>query len=247
MSCKTCGGVAVSICIATKNKQDYVMKVLESIYAQIEDSPKFEVIVVDDGSDDETYGRCKSWERYSNFRLHHLDNPNYRNPSVARNHAYRWAKGEIIIAQSDDVVHRGNAIQDLCYALNPKEFVIANVFNVQGFPPDFHIISEYTSPKYRRPFFFLGALWKKDLYAIGGNDEEFTEPGYDDDWFGDCLINGLGLTPIFTKDVVGYHINHHRPQGLSSLVEPSKILYAEKRRQALAGEIKWEASGGPWE
>jgi glycosyltransferase involved in cell wall biosynthesis len=246
MACKTCGGVAASICIATKNKQDYIMKVLESIYVQIEDDPKWEVIVVDDGSDDETWGRLKSWERYANFRLHHLENPNYRNPSVARNVAYRHARGEIIIAQSDDVLHVGSAVQDLVYALNPKEFVIANVFNISGFPPEFSVISEYTSPTYRRPFFFLGALWKEDLYAVGGNDEEFTEPGYDDDWFGDCLINGQKLTPVFSDKIIGYHVNHHRPQGLSSLVEPSKALYEEKKKKALAGEIKWEASGGPW-
>lgn len=246
MSCRTCGSVTASICIATKNKEEYLKRVLESIYAQINDSPQFEVIVVDDGSDDETWWMCKQWERYANFKLHRLENSRYRNPSVARNHAYRYAKGEIIIAQSDDVIHRGNAIQDLCYALNPKEFVIATVFNIEGVPPEFQVLMEYTSPSYRRPFFFLGALWKKDLYAVGGNDEEFTEPGYDDDWFGDCLIHGLGLKPVFTSQIVGYHQNHHRPQGLSSLVLPSKELYERKKAQAEAGEIKWEASGGPW-
>ncbi len=227
---------------------------LGSIYSQVCDFD-FEVVVVDDGSSDNTPTLLKKYEATEGFRHIRIENNSYRNPSVARNAAYREATGEIIIAQSDDVVHATNAISELCNRLQYRTFVIAQVINVTyttGYSPlGLRTVASgfnpYTGTRNQRPFFFLGALWREDLYAIGGNDEEFIAPGFDDDWFGNCLINGLGLVPIFDDAIVGHHLDHDRPSNLAQLVQPSKELYALKTEQALAGKILWQSSGGPWE
>ena len=219
---------------------------LGSIYSQLCDFD-FEVVVVDDGSTDDTPGLLKKYETTEGFRHIRIENNSYRNPSVARNAAYREATGEIIIAQSDDVVHATNAIPELCNRLHYGQFIIAQVVNVdfktrgiiQGYNP-------YTGTANPRPFFFLGALWREDLYAVGGNDEEFTAPGFEDDWFGDCLIQGRGLQPIFDDSIIGHHLHHSRPGNLADLVEPSKELYARKRQLASCGGGNWESSGGAW-
>jgi len=243
----------VSICIATYDKPLALRKTLDSIVSQ---DPEFtwELIVVDDGSPtDETTKVC---EDFPKVQYHRIDRaPGYRNPAKARNVAYRMAKGEIIIAQSDDVVHRSpNCITALVNAITPGAFVIATVINTKdgcvysdpksgGYGDQLKI---YTSPSRQRPLFFLGALYRRDLYAVGGNDEEFEAPSGEDRWFGLCLMNGLGLTPIYSSRILGHHQAH--PHCDPALVAPSqelirrKIVYAQANRS----RASWTASGGPW-
>jgi len=231
----------VSICMATKDKAEYLDRTLESIRNQVVPF-EYEIIVADDGSVDNTKKICDIWgvDKYS-----YIENKVYRNPSVARNVAYKRASGDIIIAQSDDVMHVDNAIEVLCNRLHDNEFIIATVHNWDVIKNERKGL--YTGMGWQRPFFFLGSLWRKDLYAVGGNDEEFTGLGYDDDWFGDCLIKGLRLRCVYRTDVKGHHQDHPRPLNLADLVQESKQLYKKKVQLAKEGKILWQASGGPWE
>jgi glycosyltransferase involved in cell wall biosynthesis len=205
---------------------------------------EYEVIVVDDGSS--TRETVKVCEQYPIHYCRIEREPVYRNPSVARNVAYRKAVGEVIICQSDDVYHSPDAIRRLTEELQPGEFLIATVWNVneRGIAvrpkPFAERFKQLTGRQMPRPLFFLGSLWRSDLYAIGGNDEEFTKPGREDVWFAECLIHGLHLTPRYS-DVEGYHQDHSRPS-LTRHYEESKMLYQRKRASGL-----WQASGGAWQ
>ena len=130
--------IKASICLSTYNKPTYLNRVLASIDCQ---SPPFdfEVVVVDDGSSDlSTESVCLAYSNL-NLRYYRINREStYRNPSVARNVAYRMVDGEVLILQSDDVVHIGPAISKLVELLeNPIEksdfnrsFIIATVYNV---------------------------------------------------------------------------------------------------------------------
>jgi glycosyltransferase involved in cell wall biosynthesis len=67
-----------SIVMATKNKVDYLQKVLASIFRQ-KVPFSYEVIVVDDGSTDTTSEVCKNFD----VQYIRLENSSYRNPSIA--------------------------------------------------------------------------------------------------------------------------------------------------------------------
>jgi hypothetical protein len=233
--------VKCSICIATYDKAPLLQQTLASIFAQ-HPPFDFEVIVVDDGSEGHsTRDVCANFPvQYHRVNREH----GFRNPCVARNVAYRAASGEIIIAQSDEVVHvTPNTIERLVTELRPGTFVIANVFCCN---PSGGICGEYTGPSRQRPFFFLGSLYRKDLYAVGGNDEEFViAPAYDDDWFGDCLIRGAKLQPVFSTAIVGHHLYHPIRNDLT-IEWKTRDLYQNKRRSAQQGTGMWCSSGGPW-
>jgi hypothetical protein len=79
------------------------------------------------------------------------------------------------------------------------------------------------------------------LYKVGGNDEEFSSPGFEDNWFADCLIHGLGLKAVYDGDIVGWHQSHPRPNNISELVKPSEDLYIKKKEAC-----EFKASGGSW-
>jgi glycosyltransferase involved in cell wall biosynthesis len=231
-----------SIVIASRNHAALLNNTLASIRSQ---SPPFgyELIVVDDGSTDETSEVCGRYD----IKYVRLESECYRNPCFARNVACRIARGRVLICQSDDVIHRTpDAIERLVMDLHEGEFLIATVYNWDPVTDRFLTPRQYTGLENQRPFFFLGSVWRKDLYAVGGNDEEFVRPAFDDDWLADCLIHGRGLKPRYLPNVVGYHQNHPRPANLARLVVSSERLYRQKVKLAQAGKIPYCASSGPW-
>jgi len=243
--------MTVSICIAAYNKPRHLRAVLESIYSQTPDF-LFEVIVVDDCGVQGVHAACSPFPvRY--YRI--ARGPGYRNPSYARNLSYKMANGDVIIAQSDDVIHHSpNCIQTLFDTLTPGRCVFATVTNVDFYGQPYSDpngagygdrLQVYVSQAKQRPLFFLGALYRKDLYAVNGNDEDFTDPGYEDDWFGLCLTRGLDLIPYYSASIIGHHLHHPHCANYEA-IERSRALFDRKVRDAKAGIIPWQASGAPW-
>lgn len=220
-----------SVVMATYNKAWALPRVLGSILRQM--NPQGEVIVVDDGSTDNTAEICNHYP----LRYKRLDDAVgvSRNPATARNVGYCMAKGEVIIAQSDDVVHVEDTVIPLVDNLKEGQVQIATVW-------DFHNNQKgilYTGKRKPRVLFFLGSLWRKDLYAVGGNDEEFEGPGREDVWFGLCLTKGLGLQPIYRDDVVGHHLHH-------SQAHPREYMQSQTFKRKVRSDC-FVASGGPWQ
>lgn len=231
---------SVSICMAAYNKPRHLERVLASIYRQRLPS-RCEVIVVDDGTPTSSVvDVCLSFPTVQYHRV--CRQPVYRNPAAARNIAYRAATGDVIIAQSDDVEHQGEAVAALLDKLREGVFVLANVFNTDfagQLVPCHGDWTELVGPagRARRALFFLGAIWRRDLYAVGGSDERFTAPGREDVWFGECLVRDLGLEPIYSTRAVGHHLDHKRPANLSVLSAPSRKLHKELVARAKSGSV----------
>jgi len=231
-----------SICIAAFNKPTLLKNTLLSIYSQTVPF-EYEVIVVDDGSADDRIRRVCS--KFSKLRYHRIERPPvYRNPCTARNLSYQMAESDILICQSDEVLHvTPNAIEGLVRELKPGTFVLANVFclSKRG-----QICGEYTGPCRQAPYFFLGSIFREDMFAVGCNDEEFAIcPAYEDAWLGHCLINGRGLKPVYTTLVKGHH-QWHEYVSSPATEAPSRDLYNKKVELATKGLIPWQAASGPW-
>lgn len=227
-----------SIVMATYNRANLLQSVLESIRAQRVPFP-YEVIVADDGSRDSTKEVCD----FYGARYIYLDRPGYRNPGPARNAGYRMAIGEVIIAQSSDTRHDGEDVIERLAEIEPGAF---NIATVRALREDGSYWMDYTSISNQRPLFFLGSLRRADLYAIGGDDEDFTMLGCEDDWFADRLIRGRKLRPVYRPDILGTHLWHERPpEHWDDQFDAAKKLLAEKRRQAEASG-QWVAAGGAW-
>jgi len=216
-----------------------------------------EVIVADDGSDRGAPDVCGDFP-VTYRRIERLVGS--RSPCFAHNAAYRLATGDIIIAQSDDVVHQDDdSIETLCRLLeeNPLSAIFATVFGCdsQG-KPDSVYTGVWKGEKARKrmrmrrlhPYFFLGSVYRKDLYAVGGDDEDFGRSGgqsWEDMWLGRCLVNGRGLTPIYTDEVHGLHL-YHATRVSEEKKRINKHLYWAKFKEAKATGV-WCSSGGPWE
>src|SRR5688572_29779631 len=86
-----------SVVIPTYNRLDMLLRVLDALERQI-DAPPFEVIVINDGSTDDT-DRTLSQRSGITFRTQ----PN-GGPGRARNHGVTLAKGRLVVFIGDDTV-----------------------------------------------------------------------------------------------------------------------------------------------
>ena len=93
----TSGTFQVSVIIPTYNRADFLVETLESVFSQT--VPPYEVLVVDDGSTDETEAVMGSWSD----RLRYVRQEN-QGVAVARNFGLRLARGEwVAYLDSDDL------------------------------------------------------------------------------------------------------------------------------------------------
>jgi glycosyltransferase involved in cell wall biosynthesis len=238
----------ISIALATRNKAYFLKRTIESIARQ-EPPFSFELIIADDGSDDNTREIVESFENCKKLNLKYvfLENNKYRTPSWARNASYKIATGEIMIIQSDEVIHgKKDTIKQLA-KLKKDTFNIATVYDTKVDkncnPVGGKIL--YTGKTERRPLFFLGSILREYVYAIGGNSLRFPEPCCEDIWFADCLIKGQSLKPEFRSDILGYHQTHCRPSYKGRCSKMRKVLNnlrskAQKNPNLYIGEGKWE-------
>lgn len=93
----------VSIIVPGYNVEKYIITCLESIENQTYQN--FEVIIIDDGSTDNTGNICDQFSKKDNrFKVWHTQNGGI---SKARNIGLEKAKGEyIVFIDSDDYVHK---------------------------------------------------------------------------------------------------------------------------------------------
>lgn len=97
----------VSCLVAVKNEEDVITACIESLFAS--DYPRFEVIVVDDGSTDET-GRCLRQLRERHPALSVLTLPDSVGKKRALTRGVQEAAGEIFVFSDSDCVVEPDAI-----------------------------------------------------------------------------------------------------------------------------------------
>jgi len=122
----------VSVLIPAYNAAAYIRQTLDSVLAQT--WPNLEVIVVDDGSRDDTYALA---QRYASDRVRVVSQPN-AGASAARNHAFALATGEYIqYLDADDLLHPDKVRAQLeCLAQHPGAQISGSAWNMFYDVPD---------------------------------------------------------------------------------------------------------------
>lgn len=120
--------IQVSFVIPVHNAAAWIEETLHSVLSQTVNMSRYEVIVVDDGSTDESRGMAARILSRSSAAHRILKQPN-RGPSVARNLGYRVSSGEWIhFLDADDLIHsRKLEIQLECAESAPS--TVAVVFS----------------------------------------------------------------------------------------------------------------------
>ena len=109
----------LSVVIPLYNCEETIKKCLESLFHQ--DYPCYEVIVVDDGSTDET---ARIYSTFKEVRIICLDNGG---PSRARNMGVSKARGEIVVFTDGDCIAERNWLSEI-----ENSFIAPDVAGVGG-------------------------------------------------------------------------------------------------------------------
>jgi glycosyltransferase involved in cell wall biosynthesis len=116
----------ISVIIATYNRSQYLNKLLTCLYNQTVSIDLYEVIVVDDGSVDDTFDLLKKYKKkFSNFK--YCKQPN-SGPAVARNQGINRAIGKYIAFIDDDCLPANNWIE----LIKKTFFKNENIAGIEG-------------------------------------------------------------------------------------------------------------------
>ena len=109
-----------SIIIANYNKGKYIAKCLDSIFSQDIKKEKYEVIIVDDGSTDESVDIINSYDIK-------LFNTCRKGAGGARNLGIEKSSGEyIVFVDSDDYLTQSNVLSKLDKMINNQDIIFFN-------------------------------------------------------------------------------------------------------------------------
>ena len=209
------------VIIPTYNEIENIEKMLRKVMSL---SKPFDVLVVDDGSSDNTREMVRALqEQRPGNRLHYYFQPN-RKQGAARNLGVHGASGDLIVFLGDDVVPTPDLLSAHLEAHNPlkREKVVVGYTR---WPPDFRVtrFMDYIGEEgwqfgYRlikNPenlpfnFFYTSNLsLQRDFFLeAGGFDEGFREYGWEDIELS-LRLKKMGMRLHFAPEAVGYHYHH---------------------------------------
>jgi glycosyltransferase involved in cell wall biosynthesis len=175
----------VSVVVPTYNRARVLEGCLQALAAQTVASHQFEVIVVDDGSRDDTPAVCASWAaRLPRFRVHRQQN---RGPAAARNAGIQLASAPIVAFTDDDCVPPPDWLGRIVQAFE-ADGDLGAIGGVMITPPHQWIPlthhSDLTTPGAADYSRFIGtnnAAYRRDiLLRAGAFDETFRHVSVED-------------------------------------------------------------------
>lgn len=186
--------VLLSIIIPTHNSQNTINNLLLSIHtSQFNNFKDIEVLVVDDGSRDNTRNLVRKLVEKLKFKL--VLHPLRKNlgPAKARNYGVKKTKGKYVLFLDSDVILAKSTLR-YAYQLTKDKKIKAftGIWHYQQktnkFFPNFKAMRDWVywfieREKYARYYLFstrIAGIEKKLFQTIGGFDETFPEPTVED-------------------------------------------------------------------
>lgn len=212
----------LSVVIPTYGKSDTLPLVMRALEGQSVGRERFEVVVIDDGSPDDTTDRLRALERSTPLRFRWMTQEN-RGVSATRNRGAGEARGAIVLFIQDDIVARPDLLErHLAIHARHPEPTAAGVGKVT-WPPEWaidHFMSwlDNGGPQFRyhqvrgrrtvtfKHFYTCNVSLKRQALLDHPFDEEIVY-GFEDLELA-LRLERAGFVFHFDEQALGYH--HHR-------------------------------------
>jgi GT2 family glycosyltransferase len=194
----------ITVQLCTYNRRALLGRVLDALFHQDLDPDDYEVVLVDDGSNDGTYEDVLS--RLTPTCAFHLVRQRNAGLARGRNAGIERARGELILFMDDDVLATPGllAAHLRFHEEHPATICRGVAINVESFdrlPPPTYSLSNYSGAY----FWTTNVSAPLSLIAHAGSfDERFREYGWEDLELG-FRLRGDGVPSLLARDAVVYH------------------------------------------
>jgi glycosyltransferase involved in cell wall biosynthesis len=222
----------VSVIIPVYNGACYLGTALSSVLAQCD--PPLEIIVIDDGSTDETAAVVAQWQQpgATPIRYHYQANAG---PAAARNRGVALAQGELLAFLDADDWWQPTKLQAqaACLTQSPAPGYVLTEMVVEqeagtGWPAALNRAHYQNQPVCYLPSALL--VWRHVFAQVGAFDESYRYSD-DADWFlraKDAAIPFVVVPePLVVKRIHGANLSHN--PGMTT--ETLRAVHASVRRQ----------------
>jgi glycosyltransferase involved in cell wall biosynthesis len=125
----------LSVIIPTYNRSQMLDYTLHSLCRQDIDKDDFEVIIADDGSDDDTFQLVKKYKDLLHLKFAHQEDKGYR-PASARNMGIKIAEGELCVFFDSGMILRSDCLREHQIFHMQRGKDIALIGYIYGFSQD---------------------------------------------------------------------------------------------------------------
>ena len=206
----------ISVVIATYNRCDTLKTTLKKLEEQTIGTDKFEVIVVNDGSSDNTSQMVESLTETLSYRLSYLSHENH-GPGYTENRGIKKAECDVVLLIADDIWPTPDMLEEHIKSHNehPEEniAILGNVTQSPDLPPT--VMHKYWDPfRYDRfkgkkeldPINFLAChiSVKKNFLVTNGMFRERKGAAHEDIELG-YRLKQKGLRLIYNENALAYH------------------------------------------
>ena len=168
----------VAVVVPTYNRASILAQCLRSLETQTLDIGSYEVIVVDDGSVDNTAKVCRSIAETTTMRLIYVRG-SHNGPAAARNLGIAEAHGEIVAFIDDDCAASKDWLQQLSTPFNDPEVVGVEGKVVRH--PDCTPFTHFVENLNGGLFLTANMAYRREtLKALGGFDEIYPHAAAED-------------------------------------------------------------------
>lgn len=211
----------ISVIIPTSNRAGLLKKVLGNFVEQTYPPDKFEVIVIDDGSVDNTESIVKNLQNKMPYKLSYIKQRN-QGPAAARNKGLNHARSDIVLFIGDDILPSKELIKQhfeshcktpgvavLGFTDWSKELKITDFMHYiapNGLQFRYGSIKDPHNCDFRH-FYTSNISLSKKWFTDEQFDEDFPFATLEDTELAYRLKN-KGLKIIFNKNAVSYHCHH---------------------------------------
>jgi GT2 family glycosyltransferase len=229
----------ISVVINTYSRAPQLLQTLHAFQEQSLDRDEFELVIIDDGSTDDTWELVQSLRRQSKHSILAQRQPN-QGPAVARNLGIEIAKGELIVFVGDDIVpardflavHRkahesGGNLPELAvagYTKWPTNFSTTPFLSyIAEFGPQF-AYGLYAGPAFvDRNLFYTSnvSVWKSFLTQLDlVFDPRFRFAAYEDVDLA-YRLEKVGMRLYYEPHAIAFH---HHPMDVKSFAKRQEMV-----------------------
>jgi glycosyltransferase involved in cell wall biosynthesis len=204
-----------SIVITTYNSAGFIGPTIESALHQDFGSERYEVVVVDDGSQDRTLSILKGYEK--SYRNLHIIAQENEGPAVARTKVINKAEGHYIFMMSHDCIAERFWISDVVkiFEKNPKvgliqgkllptESINLPIYHCNNFT-SFRVTFDTAEIAYRAEALDKAGRYFDEKFSANGDDADLAwriiESGYGYRWVDKVLMRHIILPRRFVDDL----------------------------------------------